>query len=190
LNVHFITCAGHKFHGPKGCGFLYVSNEIKVNPLIRGGSQERNMRAGTENVYGIMGLAKALDLAYEHLDEHAEKILNLKRYMADRIMNEFLGASFNGDSLGSCLYTVLNVCLPETDKKEMLLFNLDIEGIAVSGGSACSSGSNVGSHVLTTIGSDPNRPSVRFSFSKLNTKEEVDYALEKLKAIYALPVMA
>ncbi|MEZ4722827.1 MAG: cysteine desulfurase family protein [Flavobacteriales bacterium] len=190
LGVHFITCAGHKFHGPKGTGFLYVSNAIKVNPIIRGGGQERNMRAGTENVYGIMGLAKALDIAYEHLDEHASHIQSLKTYMINKLEDELPGVCFNGDAKGQSLYTVLNACLPSTDKKEMLLFNMDIEGIAVSGGSACSSGSNVGSHVLTAIGSDPERPSVRFSFSKNTTKEEIDYAIEKLKAIYALPVMA
>lgn len=186
LGVHFITCAGHKFHGPKGCGFLYVNNSIKVNPIIRGGSQERSMRAGTENVYGILGLAKALDIAYEHLEDHSDYILGLKRYMITRLKNEFPGVRFNGDAEGESLYTVLNVCLPETDKKEMLLFSLDIEGIAVSGGSACSSGSDVGSHVLNAIGSDPNRPAVRFSFSKYNAKEEIDYTIKKLKAIYEM----
>lgn len=190
LYVHFITCAGHKFHGPKGCGFLYVNSSIKVNPVIRGGAQERNMRAGTENVYGIMGLAKALDIAYEHLDEHAAYIQDLKDYMANKLQEVFPTVDFNGDARGNSLYTVLNVCLPETDKKEVLLFNLDIEGIAVSGGSACSSGSNVGSHVLTAIGSNPNRPSVRFSFSKFNTKKEVDYTIDRLKAIYELPVLS
>ena len=186
LGVHFITCAGHKFHGPKGCGFLYVNNAIKVNPIIRGGSQERSMRAGTENVYGILGLAKALDIAYEHLEEHSAYILGLKKYMINQLKDEFLGVRFNGDAEGASLYTVLNVCLPETEKKEMLLFSLDIEGVAVSGGSACSSGSDVGSHVLNAIGSDPNRPAVRFSFSKYNTKEEIDYTIKKLKAVYEM----
>jgi len=144
------------------------------------------MRAGTENVYGILGLAKALDIAYEHLEEHSDYILGLKRYMITRLKNEFPGVRFNGDAEGESLYTVLNVCLPETDKKEMLLFSLDIEGIAVSGGSACSSGSDVGSHVLNAIGSDPNRPAVRFSFSKYNAKEEIDYTIKKLKAIYEM----
>tara|TARA_B110000037_G_scaffold212582_1_gene265502 strand:+ start:79 stop:1218 length:1140 start_codon:yes stop_codon:yes gene_type:complete len=189
MNVHFITCAGHKFHGPKGCGFLYVNNQVKIEPLIRGGAQERSMRAGTENVYGIMGLAKALDIAYENMDEHAAYIQGLKYYMIEKLEESFPSVKFNGDAKGESLYTVLNVCLPESDKKEMLLFNLDIEGIAVSGGSACNSGSNVGSHVLTAIGSDPARPAVRFSFSKNNTKEEIDYAIEKLLAIYDLPVL-
>jgi cysteine desulfurase len=190
LNVHFITCAGHKFHGPKGAGFLFVDSSLKINPIIRGGSQERGIRAGTENVYGIMGLAKALDLAYEHIEEHTAHIKGLKMHMIERLQEEFPELAFNGDALGESLYTVLNVCLPETDKKEMLLFNLDIEGVCVSGGSACSSGSDVGSHVLTAIGSNPNRPSIRFSFSKNNNKEEVDFAVRKLKDVYALPVMA
>ncbi|MDA7744707.1 cysteine desulfurase [bacterium] len=189
IHVHFITCAGHKFHGPKGSGFLYVNNEVKIKPIIRGGAQERSMRAGTENVYGIMGLAKALDLAYDNLEEHSSYIIGLKNYMIQRLEGLFPNVRFNGDAKGESLYTVLNVCLPESDKKEMLLFNLDIEGISVSGGSACSSGSNLGSHVLTAIGSDPNRPAVRFSFSKNNTKDEIDYTIAKLKAIYELPVL-
>lgn len=184
MNVHFITCAGHKFHGPKGSGFLYMSNNIKVNPMILGGSQERNMRAGTENVYGIMGLAKALDIAYEHLDEHATYIKDLKFYFKSELTNMFPDIHFNGDVDGESLYGVLNICLPSSDKNEMMLFNLDIEGIAVSGGSACSSGSNVGSHVLSAIGAPMDRPAVRFSFSKFTTKEDIDYTIDRLKFIY------
>lgn len=189
LGVDFMTCAAHKFHGPKGVGFLYLSSNIKVNPLIRGGGQERNMRAGTENVYGIMGLAKALDLAYKHLEEHSSYIKELKQYMMGRLKEELGDVIFNGDANGECLYTVLNVALPETDKKEMMLFNLDIEGIATSGGSACSSGSNVGSHVLAELNIPGDRPVVRFSFSKYNTKEEIDHTIEKLKMIYELPTV-
>jgi len=190
LGIHFMTCAAHKFHGPKGVGFLYISNTIKVNPIIRGGGQERNMRAGTENVYGIMGMVKALDLAYEHIDEHTAYIKDLKFYMIKRLKEEMPGVSFNGDAEGDCLYTVLNVALPETDKTEMLLFNLDIEGIATSGGSACSSGSNIGSHVIAALNVGGNRPVVRFSFSKYNKKEEIDYTIEKLKMIYELPLVS
>lgn len=184
IHIHFITCAGHKFHGPKGCGFLYMNNSIKVNPMILGGSQERNMRAGTENVYGIMGLARALDIAYQHLDEHAAYIKDLKFYLKSELTNLFPDIHFNGDVDGESLYSVLNVCLPSSDKNEMMLFNLDIEGIAVSGGSACSSGSNVGSHVLNTIGAPIDRPAVRFSFSKFTTKEDIDYTIDRLKFIY------
>lgn len=187
LGVHFITCAGHKFHGPKGVGFLYVNNEISVHPMIQGGGQERNLRAGTENVYGIMGLAKALDIAYDDLDEHRAYIGGLKDYMIKRLREEFPDVMFNGDAEGDCLYTVLSVCLPKTDKAEMMLFNLDIEGIATSGGSACSSGSDIGSHVLAELNVPEDRPVCRFSFSKFNTTQELEYTIEKLKSIYALP---
>ncbi len=189
LGIHFMTCAAHKFHGPKGVGFLYISNQVKVNPIMRGGGQERNMRAGTENVYGIMGLVKALDLAYTHLDEQVAYIKDLKFYMIKRLREEMPDVQFNGDAEGDSLYTVLNVALPETDKTEMLLFNLDIEGIATSGGSACSSGSNIGSHVIAALNVAKNRPVVRFSFSKFNTKEEIDFTISKLKMIYELPVV-
>lgn len=184
LKVHFMACAAHKLHGPKGVGFIYVSHKVKINPLIFGGAQERNMRGGTENVYGIVGLAKAMELAYQHMDEHRNYIQDLKTYMKTKLEKEVPGISFNGETAADqSLYTVLNVSFPEMDMADMLLFNLDINGISASGGSACSSGSNIGSHVLTAIGADPNRPSVRFSFSKLNTKEEIDYVVEKVKHI-------
>lgn len=188
LNVHFITCAAHKFHGPKGVGFLYINNKIKIHPFIYGGAQERNMRGGTENVYGIVGLAKALELCYAHLEEHQRQIMDLKKYMADKLVEAIPGVEFNGDPFGDSLYTVLNVSFPPTEIAEMLLQNLDINGVAASGGSACSSGSDVGSHVLTAMGVNPDRPAVRFSFSKFSTKEDVDFALEKLKEMFALTV--
>ncbi|MEP7262842.1 MAG: cysteine desulfurase family protein [Bacteroidota bacterium] len=185
LQVDFITCAAHKFHGPKGVGFLYINNErVKIKPLITGGAQERNMRGGTENVYGIVGLAKALELAYDHMDEHMIYITGLKNYMIKKLMDEIPGVSFNGETGKKSLYTVLNVSLPSTEIGEMLLFNLDIAGIAASGGSACSSGSNQGSHVLKAINGDSDRPAVRFSFCSNNTKEEIDYAVEKLKEMF------
>jgi cysteine desulfurase len=186
--VHFINGAAHKFHGPKGIGFIYVNSEIHVAPLIFGGAQERNMRGGTENVYGIIGLAKAMEIAYSDLKKHQDYIQGLKSYMIQKLKANLPGVSFNGDAEGDSLYTVLNVCLPETDNAEMLVFNLDINGIAASAGSACSSGSNVGSHVLRAIGTDMSRPSVRFSFSKYNTKEEIDYAVAKLKEMFPVPV--
>lgn len=181
LSVDFLNCAAHKFHGPKGVGFIYINSRIKVHPFIHGGSQERNMRGGTENLIGIIGLAKAMEVAYRDLKEHQEHIQGLKSHMIKKLKAEIPGVSFNGDAEGSSLYTVLNVQLPATPNAEMLLFNLDIAGIASSGGSACTSGSNAGSHVLRGIGSDMNRPSVRFSFSKFNTIEEVDYVVEKLR---------
>ncbi len=188
MNLHFLNCAAHKFHGPKGVGFIYINSDINIAPLIFGGAQERNMRGGTENVYGIIGLAKAMEIAYRDLAIHQEYILGLKNYMIAQLEKNLPGVTFNGDAKGNSLYTVLNVCLPPTENAEMLVFNLDINGIAASAGSACSSGSNVGSHVLRAIGTDMSRPSVRFSFSKNNTKEEIDYAVAKLKEIFPVAV--
>lgn len=184
LKVHFITCAAHKFHGPKGVGFLYVNSKVKINPFIHGGSQERNMRGGTENVIGIIGLAKALEIAYRDLDAHQKHIQGIKSYMIEKLKAEIPGVSFNGTATEDSLYTVLNVHFPATENAEMLLFNLDILGIAVSGGSACTSGSNQGSHVLRGIGVDQNRPSIRFSFCKNTTKEEIDFTVSKLKEMF------
>ena len=188
INVHFVTGAAHKFHGPKGIGFLYISNKVKISPFIHGGSQERNMRGGTENVYGIVGLVKAMEIAYRDLKEHQQHVKALKAYMIQELENNIPGVEFNGDAKGSSLYTVLNVLLPSSENAEMMLFSLDIQGIAASGGSACTSGSNQGSHVLRNIGSDPSRPSVRFSFSKYNTKEEIDYCVVKLREMYSVKV--
>ena len=186
IPVHFISCAAHKFHGPKGVGFLYIHNSMRIHPFIFGGSQERNMRGGTENVYGIIGLAKALEIAYRDLEKHQAYIQDLKNYMVEKLKQDIPGVQFNGDTLGSSLYTVLNVAFPPTENSEMLLFNLDIAGIACSGGSACSSGSEAGSHVLRAIYGEVDRPSVRFSFSKYNTKQEIDQVMEKLKELYAV----
>ncbi|MDB4061440.1 cysteine desulfurase [Vicingaceae bacterium] len=185
LNIHFATCAAHKFHGPKGIGFLYMSSDVKLKPMITGGSQERNMRAGTENIYGIVGLAKALEIAYTELDYHQSEIQNIKSYMIKRLKEEIPGISFNGDSESKdSLYTVLSVCFPNSEVDEMFLYHLDIEGISVSGGSACSSGSNIGSHVLRGINSPMDRPSVRFSFGRFNTTADVDRTVEVISKIY------
>ena len=181
--IDFVTCSAHKFHGPKGIGFLYVNSNVKIKPLIYGGAQERNMRGGTENIYGIVGLTKAMEIALAEVDEHHAHILGLKNYMIEQLEATIPGVEFNGDAKGNSLYTVLNVCFPKTDVAEMLLFNLDIDGIAASGGSACSSGSDQGSHVLRQVQKDMERPSVRFSFSKYNTKEEIDFVVGKLKGL-------
>jgi cysteine desulfurase len=178
--VHFISGAGHKFHGPKGVGILYVNDNIRVKPFIFGGGQERNMRAGTENLYGIVGFAKALELAYARVEEEHSYILSLKNYMREKLVATIPNVSFNGDSEGRCLYTVLSVAFPKTEKSEMILFNLDINQICVSGGSACSSGADQGSHVIRAINNDPNKVTVRFSFSRHNTREEVDAVVSKL----------
>jgi cysteine desulfurase len=185
LKLHFMACAAHKLHGPKGVGFLHINHRIKINPMIYGGSQERNMRGGTENVYGIVGLAKALEIAYAEMDQHQQHIQGLKSYMINRLKEEVPGIYFNGETdEAKSLYTVLNVSFPDTELADMLLFNLDIAGISASGGSACSSGTDIGSHVLTAIGASATRPSVRFSFSKYNTKEEIDYTIAKIRQLF------
>lgn len=185
LDIDFITCAAHKFHGPKGIGFLYINHKIAGQPLIHGGSQERGLRAGTENLYGIAGLAKAMELAYTDLEEHQHHVQGLKSYMISELRTKIPGVNFHGDiQPETSLYTVLNVCLPKTEKGTMLLFTLDLKGIACSGGSACSSGSNKGSHVLEGIKADTTRPNVRFSFSRYTTKEEIDYAVAALKEVF------
>ena len=181
--VHFITGAGHKFHGPKGVGLLYINENVKIKPYIHGGSQERNMRAGTENLYGIVGFAKALEIAMDNYDADSTYILDLKQYMIGRLKKTIEGVAFNGDPLGKSLYAVLSVSLPKTEKSEMILFNLDINNICASGGSACTSGADQGSHVIRAINNNPNQVTVRFSFCKYNTKEEIDYVVEKLKEL-------
>lgn len=181
--VHFITGAGHKFHGPKGIGLLYVNENVRIHPYIHGGSQERNMRAGTENLYGIVGFAKALELATARHEQESAYVHGVKVYMMEQLRQHVKGVSFNGDPLGSSLYTVLSVSFPKTERSEMLLFNLDINNICASGGSACTSGVEQGSHVIRSINNNPNQVTVRFSFCRSNTKEEVDYVVGKLKEL-------
>jgi cysteine desulfurase len=182
-SIHFITGAAHKFHGPKGVGILYINENVKIKPFVHGGGQERNMRAGTENLYGIVGFAKALELATENYETDSAYIGTLKYYMMDELKKNIKGVSFNGDVLGNSLYTVLSASFPKTEKSEMILFNLDIHNICASGGSACTSGADAGSHVIRAINNNPNQVTVRFSFSKHNTKSEVDAVVEKLKEL-------
>ncbi|GAB2789575.1 cysteine desulfurase [Hymenobacter luteus] len=186
LKAHFLVGSAHKFHGPKGVGFLYRRSGILVDALIHGGSQERNQRAGTENVYGIIGLAKALEIAYRDMAAHQRHIQELKDRFIQKLRAEIEGVEFNGTSAepDQSLYTVLSVSLPPSALNEMLLFNLDINKVSVSGGSACTSGANAGSHVLGALGADPDRGTIRFSMSKYNTAEEVDYAVEQLAKMY------
>ena len=186
LNVDFMAASAHKFHGPKGVGFIYISENIKIKPLIRGGGQERNMRAGTENIYGIAALAMAMEMAYEHLEEEVKYIKGLKKYMIEKLQTEIEDVQFYGKctDIENSLYTVLSCHFPETDIAEMLLFNLDILGVACSGGSACASGGSKGSHVLTEIAPNSKRPGIRFSFSKYNTKEDIDFTVAKLKELF------
>lgn len=181
--VHFITGAGHKFHGPKGVGLLYINESIKISPLLHGGGQERNMRAGTENLYGIVGFARALEIATAHYEEERQYISQVRNYMMEQLTKNIPGVSFNGEPQGNSLYTVLSANFPKTEKSEMILFNMDIAGICASGGSACSSGADAGSHVIKAINSNPNVVTVRFSFSKYNTTAEVDVVVNKLKGM-------
>ncbi|MBL0127380.1 MAG: cysteine desulfurase [Flavobacteriales bacterium] len=184
--IDFLACAAHKFHGPKGVGFLYMRSGAGLKPMILGGSQERNMRAGTENIAGIVGLAKAMELAYHDLEQHQAHIQGLKDLLKKRLEEEIPGVGFNGDPGPDSLYTVLSVRFADDGKSEMLLYNLDIEGVACSGGSACSSGSNKGSHVLGAL--YPERPgaNIRFSFSRYSTAAEVEHAVSVLKRIFQL----
>jgi cysteine desulfurase len=181
--VHFITGAAHKFHGPKGAGLLYINENIQIKPYIHGGGQERNMRAGTENIYGIVGFAKALELATANYEKESAYIQSIKYYLVEQLQKHIKGVGFNGDPKGNSNYTVLNVSFPKSEKSEMLLMNLDMQGICASGGSACTSGAQQGSHVIRAFNNNPNQIPVRFSFCKNNTKEEVDVLVEKLKEL-------
>ena len=187
LNVDFMAASAHKFHGPKGVGFVYISENIQIKPMLRGGGQERNMRAGTENIYGIAALAMAMEMAYANLEEEVGYIKGIKKYMIEKLQTELDDVQFYGKctDLDNSLYTVLSCHFPETDIAEMLLFNLDILGVACSGGSACASGGSKGSHVLSALTPDSKRPGIRFSFSKYTTKEDIDFTVEKLKELFA-----
>ena len=183
--IDFFVASAHKFHGPKGVGFAYIKKGYGIFPILHGGEQERGARAGTENVHSILGMEKALQIAYTNLDKEVIYLQNLKNYFVKELKSNFQGIEFNGASEDEfkSSYIILNVRFPK--EYAMLLFNLDMKGIAVSGGSACQSGSHKGSHVLHTILSenDALKTSVRFSFSKLNTKEEIDYVIKNLKEI-------
>lgn len=189
LHVHGITAAAHKFHGPKGVGFMFIRKDKKIQPLMHGGAQERNMRGGTENVYGIIGMAKALEIAYRDMTDHQQYIQSLKSRMIEKLKAHIPGIEFHGDSANAekSLYTVLNVSLPESEENEMLLFNLDLAGISASGGSACSSGASTGSHVLGALYPNSKRGAVRFSFSKFNKPEDIDTAVTKLAELCKIP---
>ena len=181
--VDFITGASHKFHGPKGIGILYINENIKIDPFIHGGAQERNMRAGTENVYGIVGFAKALEIATTNYEKDSAYIQSLKKYLYDLLIEKIPGTSFNGDPFGKSLYTLLSVNFPKSEKTEMILFNLDIHHICASGGSACSSGAQQGSHVIQALNKESQLATIRFSFSKHNTKAEIDKVVETLASL-------
>lgn len=189
LDIDFVTCAAHKFHGPKGVGFLYINKNTPIEYMMSGGSQERGHRGGTENLYGIVGLAKAMEIAHDQMEEHQVSIQGLKTYMKEQLQEMIPTIIINGEENSErSLYTVLSVCFPLSERSSMFLFNLDINGVCVSGGSACTAGSNVGSHVLAALPNSQNCQPVRFSFGRFTTKEEIDYALEKVREMVAIPV--
>ncbi|MEQ9592090.1 MAG: cysteine desulfurase family protein [Cyclobacteriaceae bacterium] len=190
LKIHAMTAAAHKFHGPKGVGFMYINKDKKIQPFVHGGAQERNMRGGTENTFGIVGLTKAMEIAYADLEHHMDYIKGLKTKMIDLLKENIPGVEFNGESgdVETSLYTVLNVSFPESEENEMLLFNLDMDGISASGGSACSSGASAGSHVLNALYPGSKRGAVRFSFSKYTKPEEIEETVEKLVKFFKVPV--
>ena len=183
--IDFFAASAHKFHGPKGVGFAYIKKGFGIQPLLYGGEQERGARAGTENVHSILGMEKALEIAYSNLEIETKEITAVKSYFIQQLKDNFEGIAFNGcsDDLQKSSYIILSVRFPKD--YPMLLFNLDLKGIAASGGSACQSGSNAGSHVLNNILSfeDSQKTSVRFSFSKFITKEDIDYVMEVLKEL-------
>lgn len=183
LKVHFASCSAHKFHGPKGVGFLFVRNGLKIHSIFQGGGQERGMRAGTENVMGIVGLAKALDLAMNRYEADSNYIQGLKSYFWNALKIHYPAVKINGDEGDQSLYTILNVSFPKNENAEMLLFNLDLAGICVSAGSACSSGAMAGSHVLRHLNPEDESVAIRFSFSRNNTPAELDYTLQQLKSL-------
>lgn len=181
LDIDFVTASAHKFHGPKGVGFLYVNQGLKIQPLIDGGAQERGLRGGTENLAGIVGMAKAIELTYLDLEADIKHVWELKKYMWDELSKQIKGIQLIGDlSPDKSLYTVLNVLFPEFPKQEVLLFKLDLMGVACSGGSACTAGVSTGSHVLEGIHANPLRANARFSFSRYTTKADIDFALEQI----------
>jgi cysteine desulfurase len=183
----FLTCSAHKINGPKGVGFLYQSSKIKLKAMITGGGQEKSLRAGTENTAGIAGLSKAFQMAYDHMAEDREHIEGLKKYAIKRLNSAIPGICYNGDlTEEGSLYTILNISLPPGDVNDLLLFKLDLEGICASGGSACNSGAQSGSHVLRALNHPENRAGLRLSFGIFNTKEDIDYAVDKIAEQYQL----
>ncbi len=188
IPIDFLAVSAHKFHGPKGVGFAFIRKNSGIKPLIIGGEQERGFRAGTESLHNIIGLEESLNFAYKNLTKEHQYILGIKKYFIERLTKEFQNIKFNGYSgdVDKSTYTMINVCLPVDPKKSStLLFQLDLKGIACSKGSACQSGSDKGSHVLSQILDDEDmlKPSIRFSFSKYNTKGEVDYVIDILKEL-------
>ncbi|MCB0684936.1 MAG: cysteine desulfurase, partial [Saprospiraceae bacterium] len=179
-HLHFASASAHKFHGPKGIGLLYLKG-AQIKPLIDGGGQERNIRAGTENVASIIGMAKALDLYFANMENYERKTRSIRDYAREEIQRNFPGVKINGDVDGASLYTVLSITFPGNSVSDLLVFNLDIEGISASGGSACSSGVQKVSHVLAALDPEDTGTTVRLSFSPLNDLSEIEKKKKKLK---------
>ena len=184
IQLDFLSASAHKFNGPKGIGFIYISNRIKINPFIDGGGQERNMRGGTESVHNILGMAKALNLAIGNMESHNIHIFSLKNYFTEKLKELNIDIRINGDPNGHVTHTILSVSFPANPKSDLLLMNFDIAGVSVSGGSACVSGSEQESHVLNAIRHPTDRKTIRFSFSHLNTPDEIDQVLSLLHTWY------
>ena len=192
INIDFFAASAHKFHGPKGVGFLFVRKGTVINPMIFGGAQEKGLRAGTESVHNIIGMAKALDISCQNMREEIEHVSDLKKYAVEKLIDNFPGTKINGENEiidfenFETFHTILNVRLPlSADKASMLLFSLDMKGIAVSRGSACQSGSTKSSHVLAEIldAEEFKKPSIRISFSYQNTKEDIDKLIAALQVV-------
>lgn len=181
--VNFASCSAHKFHGPKGIGILYIRNGVIIEPLAFGGGQERGMRSGTENAAAIAGMAKALQIAMEQLDDNQKFIGELKTYLINQIRKLFPEAGFNGECETKGLYNLVNIWLPLTEDSEMLIFNLDMHQIFVSGGSACASGAHKEPVITRLLHSGEKIINIRFSFSKFNTQKDIDIALYEIKKL-------
>jgi cysteine desulfurase len=184
IGIDLLTSSAHKFNGPKGVGFLYIRQPLKPGSMITGGGQEKNSRAGTENLPGIAGMAEALSICYEEMKDQHQHMQALKSYAIQLLSEKIPSIKFNGNiAPEGSLYTVLSLSLPPTPLKEMILFRLDIEGVCVSGGSACNSGAQKGSHVLMALNHPEDRMGIRMSFGKANTMEDIEFAVDKLTEI-------
>lgn len=182
-NIHFLSGSAHKFHGPKGIGFVMISNDHMLSPFIHGGAQERNMRAGTENVGGIAGLARALQIMYDDRVIVLEHVLDLRNYFKQELNSTGIDIRYNGDQETNFAAHILSVSFPPGPKADMLVMNLDIAGISASSASACSAGIEEDSHVMHAIGHDADRKTIRFSFSRFNTRDEIDFLVDKIRTM-------
>ena len=183
LELDFTACSAHKFHGPKGVGFLYLNKNIDVSSVVHGGGQERNIRSGTENIAGIAGMVKAMEIAQRDIENNIKHITELKEYLIGKMKSEIRDVEFNGDCEKGGLYNIVNASFADSVKTHMIVQKLDMQGIYVSGGSACHSAQEKISYVLRAIGTDINRTSIRFSLSKFNSKKDIDICINALSQI-------